>query len=39
LFIDEHRSAILFCPELYRIEVPFLLMPLVLIWLGHPFKR
>ena len=21
------------------IEVPFLLMPLVLIWLGHPFKR
>ena len=21
------------------IEVPFLLMPLVLIWLGHPFKQ
>ena len=21
------------------IEIPFLLMPLVMIWLGHPFKR
>ena len=21
------------------IEIPFLLMPLVLIWLGHPFKK
>lgn len=21
------------------IEIPFLLMPLLLIWLGHPFKR
>jgi hypothetical protein len=21
------------------IEIPFLLMPLVMIWLGHPFKK
>lgn len=25
--------------KLALIEIPFLIMPLLLIWLGHPFKR
>lgn len=30
------KSGIL---KTFLIEIPFLIMPLVLIWLGHPFKR
>ena len=30
------RSGVI---KTFLIEIPFLLMPLALIWLGHPFKR
>ena len=30
------RSGVI---KTFLVEIPFLIMPLALIWLGHPFKR